>query len=61
MTADLAYVVIGASLLLAIVLPDLLNRWAISAPMVLAGVGMLIGLTPLPDGLVMARVDPARG
>ncbi|MGY0540479.1 cation:proton antiporter [Nocardioides sp. YJ-D4] len=51
MTADLAYVVIGASLLLAIVLPDLLNRWAISAPMVLVGVGMLIGLTPLPDGL----------
>jgi NhaP-type Na+/H+ or K+/H+ antiporter len=51
MTADLAYVVIGASLLLAIVLPDLLNRWAISAPMVLVGIGMLIGLTPLPDGL----------
>lgn len=51
MTADLAYVVVGASLLLAIVLPDLLNRWAISAPMVLVGVGMLIGLTPLPDGL----------
>ncbi len=51
MTADLAYVVIGASLLLAIVLPHLLNRWAISAPMVLVGVGMLIGLTPLPDGL----------
>jgi len=51
MTADLAYVVIGASLLLAIVLPDLLDRWAISAPMVLVGVGMLIGLTPLPDGL----------
>ncbi|MFE6508239.1 cation:proton antiporter [Nocardioides sp. NPDC057767] len=51
MTADLAYVVIGASLLLAIVLPDLLRRWAISAPMVLVGIGMLIGLTPLPDGL----------
>ncbi|NGN91350.1 sodium:proton antiporter [Nocardioides sp. KC13] len=51
MTADLVYVVAGASLLLAIVLPDLLHRWAISAPMVLVGVGMLIGLTPLPDGL----------
>ncbi|MFE3998699.1 cation:proton antiporter [Nocardioides sp. YIM B13467] len=51
MTADLVYVVVGASLLLAIVLPDLLNRWAISAPMVLVGVGMLVGLTPLPDGL----------
>ena len=51
MTADLVYVVAGASLLLAIVLPDLLDRWAVSAPMVLVGVGMLIGLTPLPDGL----------
>ena len=51
MTADLVYLVAGGSLLLAIVLPELLARWAISAPMVLVGVGMLIGLTPLPDGL----------
>jgi NhaP-type Na+/H+ or K+/H+ antiporter len=50
-TADLVYVVAGASLLLAVVLPDLLSRWAISAPMVLVGVGLVIGLTPLPDGL----------
>ncbi|MBC7277634.1 cation:proton antiporter [Nocardioides sp.] len=57
MTADLAYVVAGASLLLAIVLPDLLSRWAISAPMVLVGVGMLIGLTPLPDGLPLDPQD----
>ena len=51
MTADFAYVVAGFSLLLAVVLPDLLSRWAISAPMVLVGVGMLIGATPLPDGM----------
>lgn len=51
MTADLVYVVAGASLLLAIVLPALLSRWAVSAPMVLVGVGMLLGLTPLPDDL----------
>ncbi|QIG42125.1 sodium:proton antiporter [Nocardioides anomalus] len=51
MTADLVYLVAGASLLLAVVLPDLLHRWAISAPMVLVAVGMLIGLTPLPDDL----------
>jgi len=50
-TADLVYVVAGASLLLAIVLPALLDRWAISAPMVLVAVGIVIGLTPLPDGL----------
>lgn len=51
MTADLVYVVAGCSLLLAIVLPALLDRWAISAPMVLVAVGIVIGLTPLPDGL----------
>ena len=50
-TADLVYLVAGGSLLLAILLPELLSRWAISAPMVLVGVGMLIGLTPLPDGM----------
>lgn len=51
MTADFVYLVAGGSLLLAIVLPDLLHRWAVSAPMVLVAVGMLVGLTPLPDGL----------
>ena len=51
MTADLVYVVAGASLLLAIVLPAMLDRWAVSAPMVLVAVGIVIGLTPLPDGL----------
>ena len=54
-TADFVYLVAGGSLLLAVVLPDLLHRWAISAPMVLVGVGMLIGLTSLPDGL---PIDP---
>lgn len=57
MTADLVYLVAGGSLLLAIVLPELLARWAISAPMVLVGVGMLIGLTSLPDGMPL---DPQR-
>ncbi len=51
MRADLVYVVAGGSLLLAIVLPALLRRWAISAPMVLVAVGIAIGLTPLPDGM----------
>jgi NhaP-type Na+/H+ or K+/H+ antiporter len=50
-TADLVYVVAGGSLLLAIVLPELLDRWAISSPMVLVAVGIALGLTPLPDGL----------
>lgn len=51
MTADLVFLVAGGSLLLAVVLPDLLHRWAVSAPMVLVAVGMLIGLTSLPDDL----------
>ena len=51
MTADLVYVVAGGSLLLAVVLPALLDRWAISAPMVLVAIGLAIGFTPLPDGM----------
>ncbi len=51
MTADLVYLVAGGALLLAVVLPQLLRKWAVSAPMVLVVVGMLIGLTPLPDGM----------
>lgn len=57
MTADLVYVVAGGSLLLAIVLPAVLDRWAISAPMVLVTVGLVIGFTPLPDGMPL---DPQR-
>ena len=54
--ADLVYLIAGASLLLAVVLPALLDRWAVSAPMVLIAVGFAIGLTPLPDGM---PIDPA--
>ncbi|TNM48243.1 sodium:proton antiporter [Nocardioides albidus] len=53
--SGLVYLIAGGSLLLAIVLPTLLDRWAVSAPMVLVGVGIGIGLTPLVDGLA---VDP---
>ncbi len=51
MSADLTYVVAGLSLLLAVVLPDLLSRWPLSPAIVLVGVGLVLGLTPLPDGL----------
>jgi NhaP-type Na+/H+ or K+/H+ antiporter len=57
MTADLVYVVAGGSLLLAVVLPELLDRWAVSAPMVLLAVGMLVGLTPLPEGMPLDPQD----
>lgn len=48
MTADSVYLVIGVALLLAVLLPAALRRHAVSAPMVLLLVGMLIGLLPLP-------------
>lgn len=51
----MTYLVVGLSLLLAIVLPVLLDRWAVSAPMVLVAVGFAVGLTPLPDGV---NLDP---
>jgi NhaP-type Na+/H+ or K+/H+ antiporter len=46
MTADLVYILAGTSLLMAVLLPILLERIAVSAPMVLLFVGALIGLLP---------------
>ena len=45
------YLLLGLSLLLAIVLPQATHRIALSPPMVLVGVGMLIGLLPVPEGV----------
>jgi NhaP-type Na+/H+ or K+/H+ antiporter len=56
-TADITFLVAGLSLLLAVVLPDLVSRWALSAPIVLVTVGLLLGLTPLPDGLPLDPQD----
>ena len=47
MTADLVYLVGGVSLLLAVVLPSVLRKAALSAPLVLVGVGAVIGLLPI--------------
>ncbi len=57
MRADFVYLVAGAALLLAVLLPPLLHRWAVSAPLVLVGVGMVLGLTPLPDGLPLNPIE----
>lgn len=46
------YLVGGICLLLAVVLPQALRRFAISPPIVLVGVGLAIGLSPLPDVLI---------
>jgi sodium/hydrogen antiporter len=52
MTADLVYLVVGVSLLLAVVLPAALHRHAVSAPIVLLIVGMLVGMLPFTKGLL---------
>lgn len=51
MSADVVYLLGGAALLLAVVLPTALRRAAISAPIVLLLVGALMGLLPLPEGV----------
>ncbi len=57
MTADVVFLVAGGGLLLAVILPGALHRWAVSAPLVLVVVGLLVGLTPLPDGLPIDPTD----
>ncbi|MFN0280608.1 MAG: cation:proton antiporter [Kineosporiaceae bacterium] len=53
MSADVVYLLGGAALLLGVVLPAVLQRAALSAPIVLVAVGALIGLLPAPgDGPV---------
>lgn len=47
MSSDLVFLLGGVSLLLAVVLPTVLRRAALSAPLVLIGVGALIGLLPM--------------
>lgn len=55
MSTALAYVLLGAALLLAAALPQALHRWALSAPIVLVTAGMLLGLLPATD---QVRLDP---
>lgn len=46
---SVVYLVAGASLFLAVILPTALRRVPISAPMVLVTLGALIGLSPMPE------------
>lgn len=57
MTDALVYLVAGLCLLLAVVLPQALRSLAVSAPMVLVGIGLLIGLFPIPGEFVLDPVD----
>ncbi|CAN7251873.1 cation:proton antiporter [Terrabacter sp. LjRoot27] len=55
MSINLIYLIAGLAMFLAAVLPAVLDRYAVSAAMVLLLLGMVIGLLPLPEGM---RLDP---
>lgn len=57
MTTAVVYLAVGAALLLAVVGPQLLERYRVSAPMVLVALGMGVGLLPLPEGFSLSPID----
>lgn len=57
LNADFVYLVAGVALMLAVVLPYALSSAALSAPVVLLGVGVLAGLLPLPEEVVLTPGD----
>jgi len=57
MTAAAVYFLLGLSLLLATVLPQVTRRIALSPPMVLVAVGMGFGLLPLADNVSLEPQD----
>ena len=46
MTAAWIYVALGLALFLAVILPPVLDRWRVNAPMVLVTLGLIVGLLP---------------
>ncbi|MCY7397097.1 MAG: cation:proton antiporter [Nocardioides sp.] len=57
MDADRYFLIAGVALLLAVVLPTLLHRFAVSPPLVLLLLGVALGLTPIADGLAVDVSD----
>lgn len=58
MSADAVYLVAGLALFVGVLAPVLVRSIALSAPMVLLLLGMVIGLLPMPEGL---SLDPVAG
>ena len=54
MAIDLVWIVLGFALLLAVFLPTAVERFPLSTPMVLLGVGALVGLAPMPKGFTFS-------
>jgi sodium/hydrogen antiporter len=57
MTGGAVYLILGLSLLLATLLPHITRRVALSPPMILVGVGLVIGLLPLADHVSLQPED----
>jgi NhaP-type Na+/H+ or K+/H+ antiporter len=55
--ADFVFLLMGVALLLAVVLPTALRTVALSAPVVLLGLGALMGLLPLPSAVQLSPTD----
>ena len=58
MSADAVYLVAGLALVVAVLAPVLVRSIALSAPLVLLLLGLLIGLLPMPEGW---SLDPVAG
>ncbi|MCW2814017.1 MAG: nhaP2 2 [Nocardioides sp.] len=58
MSAEVIFLLGGVCLLLAVALPTLLHRYAVSPAMVLLLTGVVLGFTPLTDPLVVDVTDP---
>ena len=58
MSADAVYLVAGLALFVGVLAPVLVRSIALSAPMVLLLLGMVIGLLPMPEGW---SLDPVAG
>lgn len=53
---DALYLIAGLALLLAAILPRVVSDRALSAPMAFVGVGLLVGLLPLPGGAPISPI-----
>lgn len=54
---DALYLIGGLALLVGAVLPGVLSRRALSVPVIFVGIGVLVGLLPLPGGAPISPVD----
>lgn len=57
MSVTSAFLVVGLAMLVAVALPNIIKRSPISIPMILVGVGALVGVLPFSDGIALFPKD----